>query len=343
MIALADRLGCAALATGHYARIADDGEGPLLARRRRPGQGPDLHALRPAPGVAGPAALPARRAVASRGCARSRPRPGCRWPTRPRARTSASSPARASARSSAATAASRERPGPDRRPRGPDGRASTGAITTSPSASGAGCGVGGSEPLLRARHRRADEHGRRRLARRARHRTAITVRDATLHRPGRAGRPGAAPLPLAPARAAPLRRWRRGARASSSSSWPSRPTASRPARPPACCPATWSSGGPRSPRSARTRAYLDWRAMRSDEIRETFLSFFEERGHLRVPSSSLVPAPDDTSTLLTVAGHAAVQALLRGPRGAAEPPADHRAADLSHRRHRGRRARPSAT
>lgn len=31
MLALADRLGCAALATGHYARIADDGEGPLLS------------------------------------------------------------------------------------------------------------------------------------------------------------------------------------------------------------------------------------------------------------------------------------------------------------------------
>ena len=32
MIALADRLGAAALVTGHYARIADDGEGPLLSR-----------------------------------------------------------------------------------------------------------------------------------------------------------------------------------------------------------------------------------------------------------------------------------------------------------------------
>ena len=42
--------------------------------------------------------------------------------------------------------------------------------------------------------------------------------------------------------------------------------------------------------------------MRSDEIRETFLSYFEQRGHLRVPSSSLVPAAEDTSTLLTVAG-----------------------------------------
>jgi tRNA-uridine 2-sulfurtransferase len=32
MVALADRLGAAALATGHYARVVDDGEGPLLAR-----------------------------------------------------------------------------------------------------------------------------------------------------------------------------------------------------------------------------------------------------------------------------------------------------------------------
>ena len=31
MIALGDRLGCDALATGHYARLVDDGEGPLLA------------------------------------------------------------------------------------------------------------------------------------------------------------------------------------------------------------------------------------------------------------------------------------------------------------------------
>ncbi len=30
MLALAERLGCSALATGHYARLVDDGEGPLL-------------------------------------------------------------------------------------------------------------------------------------------------------------------------------------------------------------------------------------------------------------------------------------------------------------------------
>ncbi len=42
--------------------------------------------------------------------------------------------------------------------------------------------------------------------------------------------------------------------------------------------------------------------MTSAEIREAYLSFFEGHGHLRVPSASLVPAPDDTSTLLNVAG-----------------------------------------
>ncbi len=38
------------------------------------------------------------------------------------------------------------------------------------------------------------------------------------------------------------------------------------------------------------------------ELREGFQRFFEERGHLRVPSASLVPRADDRSTLLTTAG-----------------------------------------
>jgi alanyl-tRNA synthetase len=42
--------------------------------------------------------------------------------------------------------------------------------------------------------------------------------------------------------------------------------------------------------------------MTSDEIRETYLSFFEQRGHLRRPSASLVPADFDPSVLLTTAG-----------------------------------------
>src|SRR5690348_14716334 len=40
----------------------------------------------------------------------------------------------------------------------------------------------------------------------------------------------------------------------------------------------------------------------SADIREGFLAFFEEKGHLRCPSASLVPRSDDRSTLLTTAG-----------------------------------------
>src|SRR5271167_3168465 len=42
--------------------------------------------------------------------------------------------------------------------------------------------------------------------------------------------------------------------------------------------------------------------MNSDEIRERYLSFFEERGHARIASASLVPSAHDASALLTVAG-----------------------------------------
>ncbi|MDP9346709.1 MAG: alanine--tRNA ligase, partial [Actinomycetota bacterium] len=42
--------------------------------------------------------------------------------------------------------------------------------------------------------------------------------------------------------------------------------------------------------------------MTSDEIREAFLRFFEERGHKRLPSGSLVPASFDRSVLFTTAG-----------------------------------------
>jgi alanyl-tRNA synthetase len=42
--------------------------------------------------------------------------------------------------------------------------------------------------------------------------------------------------------------------------------------------------------------------MTSDEIRKTFLEFFVERDHLRLPSASLIPAEFDPSVLFTIAG-----------------------------------------
>jgi alanyl-tRNA synthetase len=57
--------------------------------------------------------------------------------------------------------------------------------------------------------------------------------------------------------------------------------------------------------------------MRAAEIRETFLDFFEERGHLRRPSASLVPSVHDPSVLLTTAG---MQPLKPYFLGAEDPP-----------------------
>jgi alanyl-tRNA synthetase len=42
--------------------------------------------------------------------------------------------------------------------------------------------------------------------------------------------------------------------------------------------------------------------MTTAELRERFQTFFEERGHLRVPGHSLIPPADDHSTLFVVAG-----------------------------------------
>src|SRR4051812_33969741 len=47
---------------------------------------------------------------------------------------------------------------------------------------------------------------------------------------------------------------------------------------------------------------LDWPAMNAADIRERFLSYFEERDHRRMPSASLVPPTYDPSVLLTTAG-----------------------------------------
>ena len=52
--------------------------------------------------------------------------------------------------------------------------------------------------------------------------------------------------------------------------------------------------------------------MTSDEIRETFLSFFEGHGHKRLASGSLVPASYDPSVLLTTAGMHPLKPYFQG-------------------------------
>src|SRR3954469_21531426 len=64
--------------------------------------------------------------------------------------------------------------------------------------------------------------------------------------------------------------------------------------------------------TGRSATSLDSRLVKAAEIRARYLSFFEERDHLRVPSASLVPPPEDRSVLLTTAGMQQFQPYFRG-------------------------------
>jgi alanyl-tRNA synthetase len=57
-------------------------------------------------------------------------------------------------------------------------------------------------------------------------------------------------------------------------------------------------------------------AMTSDEIRDTYRQFFEDRGHLAQRGASLIPPPSDTSALFIVAGMHPLKAYFAGT----EPP-----------------------
>lgn len=59
--------------------------------------------------------------------------------------------------------------------------------------------------------------------------------------------------------------------------------------------------------------------MRADQIRETYLSFFEQRGHKRMQSASLVPDEFDASVLLTTAGMQPFKPYFRGERTSPAP------------------------
>jgi alanyl-tRNA synthetase len=54
------------------------------------------------------------------------------------------------------------------------------------------------------------------------------------------------------------------------------------------------------------------------ELREGFLSFFEQRGHMRFPSWPLIPPPEDPSTLFISAGMQPLKPYMAGQK---EPPA----------------------
>ena len=58
-------------------------------------------------------------------------------------------------------------------------------------------------------------------------------------------------------------------------------------------------------------------ALASAELREGYLSFFEEKGHKRLPSWPLVPRAGDHTTLLTTAGMQPFKPYFRGEE---EPP-----------------------
>ena len=227
MLELAERLGAAALATGHYARVVDDGAGPLLAAPPTPPRIRPTCSPRCA-GDPGRAALPARRA--------DKPEVRSSPPSGPAGRRQAREPGPLLPRRRGQALlprpprrASRDREG-EIVDRAAASSAATAATTTSPSASAAASVSPPAEPLYVLATDAGLEPGRGRPARGAGDasgsRSATRCCFATAPR-----RPGQAPLPLAPARLrsraarrpAPRVRW----------SWPSPPTGSpRPDRVP---------------------------------------------------------------------------------------------------------------
>ena len=85
------------------------------------------------------------------------------------------------------------------------------------------------------------------------------------------------------------------------------------------------------------------RRVTSDEIRETFLWYFEARGHRRLPVGLAGPGDLRSVGAAHDRGHAPAQALLRGHRAAAAQPA-HQLSEVlpldRHREHRQHRAPP---
>ncbi len=67
-------------------------------------------------------------------------------------------------------------------------------------------------------------------------------------------------------------------------------------------PRTNGKSGVRTAAAANHTARQSEPPRTSQEIRASFLRFFEEHGHHRMPGSSLIPPSDDPTVLLTTAG-----------------------------------------
>ena len=77
--------------------------------------------------------------------------------------------------------------------------------------------------------------------------------------------------------------------------------------------------------------------MKANELRETYLRFFEEHGHRRIPSAPLVPE-NDPSVLFTTAGmHPLVPFLLGEPHPQGKTPGRFSKMHPHHRYRRGGR------
>ena len=176
--------GCDALATGHYARIAEQRarRRSAAARRRRSRQGPDLHARGAGAELARADALPDRRADQARGAsAGGRGGAAGRRP-RPTRRTCASSPAPTAAGSSRATAASATGSGRSSTSRDACS-AAIAASTASRSGSDAGSASPAGEPLY-VLDKDADQTASSSVRARRCRRSSVTLRNARLHRDG---------------------------------------------------------------------------------------------------------------------------------------------------------------
>ena len=161
--------------------------------------------------------------------------------------------------------------------------------------------------------------------------TSVALRGARLHRAaGEVDRVKLRYRSQGAARAA----WRPStAAAASSSSCSSPSTAPRPGRPRACCAATWSSGGGRSPRARLHRCHGD------DHRRDPRAVPLLLRA-ARPQAPAVVPADPAGERHLDAADHrrdAAAQAVPERAREAAAQPPHGRPEGVPHARHRGGR------